>query len=167
MCSIYFFLNSANMIGRGTDISKYFRQSLRLRENESRLYKHKIRNRKNNAKSPHRQSQGHINNKQGNCLRTVSITYSTEGPQRLTKWITQDPRITQLSVKTFGVLMDILVPNFYPRCKCRIWYIVINRLSYRLSNSVSETSQKHVNDKSPWLNRDKGKWQSHDSDSQS
>ena len=37
-CSINFFLNSANLICRGTDISKYFRQSLGLRDNESRLY---------------------------------------------------------------------------------------------------------------------------------
>ena len=29
-CSKYFFLNSANLICRGTDISKYFRESLRL-----------------------------------------------------------------------------------------------------------------------------------------
>ena len=32
------FLNSANLICRGTDISKYFRESLGLRENESQLY---------------------------------------------------------------------------------------------------------------------------------
>ena len=32
-----FFLNSANLICRGTDISKYFRQSLGIRDNESRL----------------------------------------------------------------------------------------------------------------------------------
>ena len=31
------FLNSANLIGRGTDISKCFREPLRLRDNESRL----------------------------------------------------------------------------------------------------------------------------------
>ena len=37
-CSIYFFLNSANLICRGTDISKYLRESLGLRDNESRLY---------------------------------------------------------------------------------------------------------------------------------
>ena len=37
-CSNYFFLNSANLICRGTDISKYFRQSLGIRDNESRLY---------------------------------------------------------------------------------------------------------------------------------
>ena len=36
-CSIYFFLNSANLIYRATDISNYFRQSLGLRDNESRL----------------------------------------------------------------------------------------------------------------------------------
>ena len=33
-----FFLNSANLICRDTDISKYFRGSLGLRDNESRLY---------------------------------------------------------------------------------------------------------------------------------
>ena len=33
-----FLLNSANLICRGTDISKYFRESLGIRDNESRLY---------------------------------------------------------------------------------------------------------------------------------
>ena len=33
-----FSLNSANLICRGTDISKYFRESLGIRDNESRLY---------------------------------------------------------------------------------------------------------------------------------
>ena len=33
-----FFLNSANLICRGTDILKYFRESLGIRDNESRLY---------------------------------------------------------------------------------------------------------------------------------
>ena len=33
-----FSLNSANLIWRDTDISKYFRESLRLRDNECRLY---------------------------------------------------------------------------------------------------------------------------------
>ena len=37
-CSNYFFLNSATLICRGTDISKYFRESLGIRDNESRLY---------------------------------------------------------------------------------------------------------------------------------
>ena len=37
-CSIYFFLNSAKMICRGMDNTKYFRMSLGLRDNESRLY---------------------------------------------------------------------------------------------------------------------------------
>ena len=37
-CSKYFFLNSATLICRGTDISKYFRESLGIRDNESRLY---------------------------------------------------------------------------------------------------------------------------------
>ena len=32
------FLNSENLICRSTDISKYFRRSLQLRDNESRLY---------------------------------------------------------------------------------------------------------------------------------
>ena len=36
--SIGFFLNSAHLICRSTDISKCFRGSLRLRDNESRLY---------------------------------------------------------------------------------------------------------------------------------
>ena len=35
---IIFFLNSANLICRTTDISKYFRESLGIRDNESRLY---------------------------------------------------------------------------------------------------------------------------------
>ena len=34
----YFFLNSANLICRGTDISKYFGESHGIRDNESRLY---------------------------------------------------------------------------------------------------------------------------------
>ena len=38
-CSIGLFLSSAHLICRSTDISKYFRGSLRLRDNESRLYK--------------------------------------------------------------------------------------------------------------------------------
>ena len=37
-CSNYFFLNSANLICRGTDIWKYFRESFRIRDNESLLY---------------------------------------------------------------------------------------------------------------------------------
>ena len=37
-CSIYFFLKSANLICRSTDISKYFRESLGVRDNESQLY---------------------------------------------------------------------------------------------------------------------------------
>ena len=37
-CSIGIFLSSAHLICRSTDISKYFRGSLRLRDNESRLY---------------------------------------------------------------------------------------------------------------------------------
>ena len=36
-CSIYFFLKSANLICRSTDISKYFRESLETLDNESRL----------------------------------------------------------------------------------------------------------------------------------
>ena len=35
---ISFFLISANLICRSTDISKYFRESLGIRDNESRLY---------------------------------------------------------------------------------------------------------------------------------
>ena len=34
----WFFLNSANLICRSMDISKCFRGSLRLRDNDSRLY---------------------------------------------------------------------------------------------------------------------------------
>ena len=37
-CSIYFFPNSANLICRGTDFSKYFRESLGFRDDESQLY---------------------------------------------------------------------------------------------------------------------------------
>ena len=37
-CSIYFFLNSANLTCRGTDISKYFRESLGLRCTVSTVY---------------------------------------------------------------------------------------------------------------------------------
>ena len=37
-CLNYFVLNSANLICRGTDISKYFRESSGIRDNESRLY---------------------------------------------------------------------------------------------------------------------------------
>ena len=36
-CSIYFFLNFANLICRGTDISNTFRESLGLRDNKSWL----------------------------------------------------------------------------------------------------------------------------------
>ena len=39
-CSNYFWFNSANLICRGTDISKYFRKSFGIRDNESRLYLH-------------------------------------------------------------------------------------------------------------------------------
>ena len=35
---VYFFLTSANLICRGTDIKNYLRESLGLRDNESRLY---------------------------------------------------------------------------------------------------------------------------------
>ena len=38
LCDLFLFLNSANQICRGTDISKYFRESLGLWDNESRLY---------------------------------------------------------------------------------------------------------------------------------
>ena len=38
-CQI-FFLNSGNLICRSTDISMYFRESLGVRDNESRLYEH-------------------------------------------------------------------------------------------------------------------------------
>ena len=37
-CSFGIFLNSAHLLCRSTDISKCFRGSLRLRDNESRLY---------------------------------------------------------------------------------------------------------------------------------
>ena len=39
VCSIGIFLNYANLICRSTDISRCFRGSLRLRDNESRLYR--------------------------------------------------------------------------------------------------------------------------------
>ena len=39
-CLNYFFLNSANLICRGMDILKYFREFLGIRDNESRLYIH-------------------------------------------------------------------------------------------------------------------------------
>ena len=39
-CSSYFFLNSANLICRGTDISKYFRESLGIRDTESTGIQH-------------------------------------------------------------------------------------------------------------------------------
>ena len=35
-----FFLNSANLICRGTDISKYFRESLGIRDNVSERVRH-------------------------------------------------------------------------------------------------------------------------------
>ena len=37
-CSIYSFLSSANLTYRGTDLSKYFRESLERRDNDRRLY---------------------------------------------------------------------------------------------------------------------------------
>ena len=37
-CANYFFLNSANLICGGTDIWKYFGESLGIRDNESQLY---------------------------------------------------------------------------------------------------------------------------------
>ena len=37
-CSLYFVLNSANLICRGTDISKRFKEYLGVRDNKSRLY---------------------------------------------------------------------------------------------------------------------------------
>ena len=37
-CSIYFFLKSANLICRSTDISKYFWEFFGVQDNESRLY---------------------------------------------------------------------------------------------------------------------------------
>ena len=37
-CSNIFFLNSANLVCGGTDISKYLIESLGIRNNESRLY---------------------------------------------------------------------------------------------------------------------------------
>ena len=37
-CSNYFYLNSANLIYRGMAISTYFRESIGIRDNESRLY---------------------------------------------------------------------------------------------------------------------------------
>ena len=52
-CSNYFFLNSANLLCRGTDISKYFRESLGIRDNESRLYVNCHRLRLGCARPPH------------------------------------------------------------------------------------------------------------------
>ena len=37
-CAIYVFLNSENLTSRITDILKYFKGSLQLRDNKSRLY---------------------------------------------------------------------------------------------------------------------------------
>ena len=37
-CANYFFLNSENLICRGTGISKYFRESFGIRDKESPLY---------------------------------------------------------------------------------------------------------------------------------
>ena len=45
-CSNYFFLSSENLICRGTDISKCFRESLGIRDNESRLYIYLLKHRK-------------------------------------------------------------------------------------------------------------------------
>ena len=42
-CSIYFFLKSANLICRSTYISKYFRESLGIRDDVSRLYSQVIK----------------------------------------------------------------------------------------------------------------------------
>ena len=42
-CAICIFLNSGNPICRTTDILKYFRGSLQLRDKESRLYMHELR----------------------------------------------------------------------------------------------------------------------------
>ena len=38
LIELVFFLNSANLICRSTDISNYFRESLGIPDNESRLY---------------------------------------------------------------------------------------------------------------------------------
>ena len=38
LIELFFLTDSANVICRGTDISKYFRESLGIRDNESRLY---------------------------------------------------------------------------------------------------------------------------------
>ena len=40
----YFFLNSANLICQSIDISKYFRESLGIPDNESRLYLNPLKN---------------------------------------------------------------------------------------------------------------------------
>ena len=45
-CSVYFFLSSANLICRGKDSLKYFRESLGLRDNGSRLYMVSLRSNK-------------------------------------------------------------------------------------------------------------------------
>ena len=41
---VIFFLNSSTLICRSTDISKYFRESLGVRDNKSRLYIIKVLN---------------------------------------------------------------------------------------------------------------------------
>ena len=66
-CSKYFFLNSATLICRGTDILKYFRESLGIRDNESRLYVsdlglhslHKIENNNNNRNNQNTRKTEH------------------------------------------------------------------------------------------------------------
>ena len=66
-CSKYFFLNSATLICRGTDILKYFRESLGIRDNESRLYVsdlglhslHKIENNDNNRNNQNTRKTEH------------------------------------------------------------------------------------------------------------
>ena len=60
-CSIGIFLNSANLICRSTDISKCFRGSLRLRDNESRLYIIQVK---------------HGNQRRNCCLRSVCFRCS-------------------------------------------------------------------------------------------
>ena len=42
-CSIYVFLSISTLICRGTDTSKYFSESLGIRDNESRLYEHLLK----------------------------------------------------------------------------------------------------------------------------
>ena len=72
---IIFFLNSANLICRTTDISKYFRESLGVRDNESTVHKTSVRieapNSVNASKRKHKDQINH-NDKQRRVLMANS-----------------------------------------------------------------------------------------------